>query len=85
MPTVALMTRQYAPSARARERIRPATADRTAMRNVRAPVDSPAWGDVEIRTWPTRAAMARQIRRDERNAPHSEYSPVVALATTEGY
>ena len=79
------MTRQYAPSARAREAIRPATADRTAMRDCRAPFGSPAWGDVEIRTWPTREAMARQIRRDERRAPHSEYSPVVALTTAEGY
>lgn len=61
------------------------TVDRTATRDVRAPIHSPRWGDVELRTWPTRDAMARAIRRDERNAPYSDWRPIVPLALNEGY
>ena len=79
------MRSEYAPSARAHEKVKPATADRTAIRDCWGALDSPRWGDVEIRTWPNRAAMARQIRREERHAPRSDWRPVVALALTEGF
>lgn len=75
----------YVPFARAAEAVDPKKADRTAARDVRAPIDSPRWGDVEVRTWPNRAAMVRVIRRDERNAPYSDWRPSVPLGLTEGY
>jgi len=72
--------------ARWREAVRPERADRTAMRDLRAAsFHSASWGMVEVRTWPTREAMARAIRREERNAPYSDWRPVVRLELTEGY
>ena len=80
------MTRStYIAAGRVREAVREATADRTSVRDVRAPVYSPRWGEVEVRVWPTRVAMARRIRADERAAPSSEWRPIVRLEVTEGY
>lgn len=35
--------------------------------------------------WPNRAAMAAQIRRDERSAPFSRYVPLQPLTDREGF
>lgn len=43
------------------------------------------WDGSRFFQWPNRDAMARQIRRDQRTAPHSRYIPVVPLTYREGY
>jgi hypothetical protein len=40
---------------------------------------------VEVRDWPTREAMARVIRREQKHAPYSQWTPVVPLGIVEGY
>jgi hypothetical protein len=79
------MRSTFVPGARVAEAIRPDHRERTATRPVAVPISSPRWGDTEIRVWPSRDAMARAIRREERTAPASSWRPVVALGLTEGY
>lgn len=79
------MSSTIVPFARSAEAIRLDRADRTAERDLRGPFHSASFGMVEVRTWPTRDAMARTIRRDERRAPFSDWRPVVPLGVVEGY
>ena len=80
------MASTYTAGARWRETVRANVADRTAVRDVRASLHSSRWGDREVKTWPTRAAMAAALRREERSTPNGyEWCAVVALAITEGY
>lgn len=41
--------------------------------------------DSTVKLWKNRLAMARAIRKDEKHAPCSQWSPVVPLGLTEGY
>lgn len=54
--------------------------ERTAYRTIR-------WdSDCYCQVWKSREAMARAIRKQERDAPrHDNWIPIVKLSTTEGY
>lgn len=41
--------------------------------------------DSTVKTWRTRQAMAKAIRKDERDQPRSDWSPLVKLTDGEGY
>jgi hypothetical protein len=41
--------------------------------------------DETIKTFKTRQAMARLIRKEEKDAPHSKWRPVVKLTDGEGF
>lgn len=74
----------FVPWARSAEHVK--HPERTAIRDVYAPMSSGHFGDTEVRTWPNRAAMARAIRREQ---AHSSFGPrwlaVEPLGVTEGY
>jgi len=38
-----------------------------------------------LKVFKTRQAMARLIRKQEKNAPHSEWHPIIKLTDGEGY
>jgi len=74
--------KRYTLSACAASAHAPEHPERTARRNAsRAPMDF----DVAFQVWPSRGAMARSIRMQQRRETRTDWRACVALRDGEGY
>lgn len=79
------MKRYTVPAGRANEPGTHSAPERTAGREASTNFASQLWGSIEFQVWPSRAAMARSIRMQEKAGTPNRWRAVVALRETEGY
>ena len=61
-------------------------SERAASRDVTGSVSSSSWGSVIVQWWPSRGAMARSVRMQEKRERQSmDWRPCIKLRDGEGY